>query len=155
MILDLRDRDDYEKGHIRGAVSYPAPMLSRAVNPFIPEILEYSNKEPDRIIVVYDANERLASPAGNQFFEKGVDNVFVLTGGLRALVEEFPEVIDGEIPRPPSPTGSHLSTARSRAASSAYRGVGGGAARQTPRFGSQMSAFSASPSTKSSAGAWR
>lgn len=52
------------------------------MNPFTPEILEYRNREPQqRIILVYDMEEKNAAAAANIFFEKGVDNIFVLSGG--------------------------------------------------------------------------
>ena len=43
------------------ALSYPAPMLHRSVNNFTPEILAYANKEPERIIIIYDDDERIAT----------------------------------------------------------------------------------------------
>jgi centrosomal protein CEP41 len=60
LLLDLRDPDDFQQCCILGAYSYPAPALSRSVNNFSAEILEYKNKEPDRIIIVYDYDERIA-----------------------------------------------------------------------------------------------
>mmetsp|Transcript_17219 Transcript_17219/g.55142 ORF Transcript_17219/g.55142 Transcript_17219/m.55142 type:complete len:144 (+) Transcript_17219:535-966(+) len=99
-------------------MSYPAPLLTRAVNPFSAEILQYSNKEPERIIVIYDGADTTAVHTGNLFFEKGVDNVFVLTGGLAELAGMYPELIDGQLPPPPpTPSMSQISNAsyRSRA----------------------------------------
>mmetsp|Transcript_17225 Transcript_17225/g.55162 ORF Transcript_17225/g.55162 Transcript_17225/m.55162 type:complete len:240 (+) Transcript_17225:172-891(+) len=118
LLLDLREREEYEKNHIHGAMSYPAPLLTRAVNPFSAEILQYSNKEPERIIVIYDGADTTAVHTGNLFFEKGVDNVFVLTGGLAELAGMYPELIDGQLPPPPpTPSMSQISNAsyRSRA----------------------------------------
>lgn len=62
------------------AVSYPARKLSRAVNALSPEILAFMNAE-QRIILVYDWDERIAAPAANLLFEKGADNVVLLSGG--------------------------------------------------------------------------
>ncbi len=55
-------------------------MLSRAVNPLSPEILDFMNAE-QRIILLCDWDERIAVPAANLLFEKGADNVVVLSGG--------------------------------------------------------------------------
>lgn len=109
LLLDVRDNDEHAKSHIQDALCYPAPMLSRSCNNFTPEILAFSNKEPEKIIIIYDLDERVAVPAGNLFFEKGVDNVFLLSGGLRALSVDYPELIEGELPRPPSPCPTHAS----------------------------------------------
>lgn len=98
LLLDLRDPDAYAKNHIRGAESYPAPTLTRAMNNFTSSILSFANKEPERIIVVYDDDERTAVSTANLFYEKNVDNVFVITGGLNALAVGHPELIEGELP---------------------------------------------------------
>ena len=105
LLLDLRDAVEFEKNRVRGATSYPAPMISRTMNPFSPEILEYSNQEPRKIIVIYAGNEKVAKTAGGLFFEKGVDNVFVLSGGIGAMWLECPDMIEGAAPavtRPPT-----------------------------------------------------
>uniref|UniRef100_A0A061S6Y0 Centrosomal protein CEP41 n=1 Tax=Tetraselmis sp. GSL018 TaxID=582737 RepID=A0A061S6Y0_9CHLO len=78
------------------AKNYPARMLSRAMHPFTPEILDYSNREPERIIVIYDLDERIVLNAGNLFFEKGIDNVFVLSGGMKKLAKDAPWFIEGK-----------------------------------------------------------
>eukprot|EP00242_Pyramimonas_sp_CCMP2087_P008364 CAMPEP_0198212006 /NCGR_PEP_ID=MMETSP1445-20131203/25470_1 /TAXON_ID=36898 /ORGANISM="Pyramimonas sp., Strain CCMP2087" /LENGTH=188 /DNA_ID=CAMNT_0043886377 /DNA_START=213 /DNA_END=776 /DNA_ORIENTATION=+ len=107
LLLDMRDAEDYQVCHLNSAMSYPLPMLHRSVNNFTIEILSYANKEPERIIIVYDSDERIATQGANLFFEKGTDNVFVLTGGLNKFAAEFPELVEGEVPqRARSPTGS-------------------------------------------------
>ncbi|KAK9829840.1 hypothetical protein WJX72_008187 [[Myrmecia] bisecta] len=115
LLLDLRDEDAFEAFHLTGAVSYPARMLSRAMNPFTPEILAFRN-HPKNIIIVHDLDERIAAPAANLMFEKGVDNVYLLTGGLHAVVARCPELLEGpSIPQPPrrSSRDSRNATARS------------------------------------------
>jgi centrosomal protein CEP41 len=62
-------------------MSYPARLLSRAIHPLSNEVLEYANAE-DRAIVVYDWDERTAASAANLMFEKGVENVILLSGGV-------------------------------------------------------------------------
>ena len=99
LTLDLRGEEDFERFRIVGAVSYPVALLSRAVNPFISEILEYANKEPWRIIVIYHEHERVAVNAANLFFEKGLDNDFMLHGGVVDFVRELPNMVAGDIPR--------------------------------------------------------
>jgi rhodanese-related sulfurtransferase len=59
LLLDLRDPADFQQCCILGALSYPAPALSRSVNNFTTEILEFRNRT-DRMIIVYDYDERIA-----------------------------------------------------------------------------------------------
>ena len=66
------------------AASYPARLLSRAVNPLSNEVLEHVNAE-DSIIVLYDWEGNTAGPACALLSEKGVENVMLLHGGEQLL----------------------------------------------------------------------
>ena len=63
-------------------MNYPIRLLSRQCNPFTTEILAYINGAPQKIIVLSDLDEHMACTAGNSFYEKGVDNVFIVSGGM-------------------------------------------------------------------------
>lgn len=101
LILDVREREDYEKCHILSAVHYPPTKLSHATNPYTPEILAFKNKE-NKVIVLYDLDEEVvvARKVGNVFFEKGCDNVVIISGGLKEFVQNFSHLILGESPVP-------------------------------------------------------
>eukprot|EP00038_Savillea_parva_P006211 m.162332 g.162332 ORF g.162332 m.162332 type:complete len:347 (+) comp12177_c0_seq1:49-1089(+) len=114
LVVDLRDPEDYERCHIRGAINFPASMLSRAQNHWSPEMYGYINKH-DRMIVVYDLDEKIATRAAETFVQRGVDNVFLLSGGLRVLCEKIPDgIVVGELP------GSERVKARSMSSGTAY-----------------------------------
>ena len=172
LLLDLREEEEFEKCHIEGAVHYPAPMLSRSVNPFIPQIYEFvrfliitifprlrkrrrriskyhfiyciviirstkplpsspslistNNAQRNRdgkIIVLYDMDEKISVPAGNQFFEKGFDNVCILSGGLREFAEQFRESVTGLPPSPRAFSVSGMSSSSSSARRSSLTSV--------------------------------
>nr|KAF6267236.1 centrosomal protein 41 [Pipistrellus kuhlii] len=80
LLLDVRDRDSYQQGHIVGAYSYPIATLSRTMNPYSNDILEYKNAH-GKIIILYDDDERLASQAATTMCERGFENLFMLSGG--------------------------------------------------------------------------
>ncbi|NXO21887.1 CEP41 protein, partial [Cisticola juncidis] len=109
LLLDVRDRDAYEQCHIVGAYSYPIATLSRTMNPYTNDILEYKNAH-GKIIIVYDNDERLASQAATTMCERGFENLFMLSGGLKVLAQKIPEgLITGTFPlscQPAAPTGS-------------------------------------------------
>ncbi|NXK91291.1 CEP41 protein, partial [Formicarius rufipectus] len=90
LLLDVRDRDAYEQCHIVGAYSYPIATLSRTMNPYTNSILEYKNAH-GKIIIVYDNDERLASQAATTMCERGFENLFMLSGGLKVLAQKIPE----------------------------------------------------------------
>ncbi|NXC42774.1 CEP41 protein, partial [Penelope pileata] len=109
LLLDVRDRDAYDQCHIVGAYSYPIAMLSRAVNPYTNSILEYKNAH-GKIIILYDDDERLASQAATTMCERGFENLFMLSGGLKVLAQKIPEgLVTGSFPiscQVAAPTGS-------------------------------------------------
>ncbi|XP_036295336.1 centrosomal protein of 41 kDa isoform X1 [Pipistrellus kuhlii] len=98
LLLDVRDRDSYQQGHIVGAYSYPIATLSRTMNPYSNDILEYKNAH-GKIIILYDDDERLASQAATTMCERGFENLFMLSGGLKVLAQKFPEgLMTGSLP---------------------------------------------------------
>lgn len=107
LLLDVRDRDEYDRCHIITAHSFPISSLSRTMNPYSKEVLEYKNAA-GKIIIVYDEDERIASQAATMMCERGFENLFMLSGGLKVVGQKFPgSLLTG--PLPPhcvSPTGS-------------------------------------------------
>ncbi|XP_050181413.1 centrosomal protein of 41 kDa [Myiozetetes cayanensis] len=98
LLLDVRDRDAYEQCHIVGAYSYPIATLSRTMNPYTNSILEYKNAH-GKIIIVYDDDERLASQAATTMCERGFENLFMLSGGLKVVAQKIPEgLVTGMLP---------------------------------------------------------
>ncbi|NXX83073.1 CEP41 protein, partial [Urocolius indicus] len=98
LLLDVRDRDAYDQCHIVGAYSYPIATLSRTMNPYTNNILEYKNAR-GKIIILYDNDERLASQAATTMCERGFENLFMLSGGLKVLAQKIPEgLITGSFP---------------------------------------------------------
>lgn len=47
--------------------------------------------------MIYDLGEELACGVGELFFEKGFDNVFVLTGGLKHFAKHNSKLVKGEM----------------------------------------------------------
>ncbi|KAM9247233.1 centrosomal protein of 41 kDa isoform 2-T2 [Leptosomus discolor] len=98
LLLDVRDQDAYDQCHIVGAYSYPIAMLSRTMNPYTNSILEYKNAH-GKIIILYDNDERLASQAATTMCERGFENLFMLSGGLKVLAQKIPDgLITGSLP---------------------------------------------------------
>ncbi|XP_042352639.1 centrosomal protein of 41 kDa [Plectropomus leopardus] len=98
LLLDVRDRDEYDRCHIISAHSFPIAMLSRTMNPYTKDVLEYKNSA-GKIIIMYDEDERIASQAATIMCERGFENLFMLSGGLKVIAQKFPEgMTTGSIP---------------------------------------------------------
>ncbi|KAI6650981.1 Centrosomal protein of 41 kDa B [Oopsacas minuta] len=90
LLLDVRESVDYEQCHITSAQNFPIANLSKSCNYFTREIFLYKNK-PGKIIVLCDMDESIAPLAATLFIQKDVDNVFMLSGGMRVLYRTFYE----------------------------------------------------------------
>ncbi|TGZ61841.1 hypothetical protein CRM22_007760 [Opisthorchis felineus] len=98
LLLDLREREEFDACHIITAQSYPIAMLSRSVNFETADMLAFRNK-PGRIIIVYDEDERLAPRGATTLVQRGYCNIFLLSGGLKLAWKHFPQgLIIGEMP---------------------------------------------------------
>merc|ERR1711988_690212 len=120
LLLDLRDEAEFDACHINTAIPYPHTQLTHSTNYFSAEIYRYKNR-PDRMTIIYDDDERIAAPAGKLFVERGVENVYVLTGGLRKFCEKHEEFVDRIIPEYPESSPPTAKTARSKTGSSTSR----------------------------------
>ena len=47
-------------------------------------------------IVVYHTDERNGIPIAKLFYDKGFDNIFLVSGGIEEFVAQFPEFCEGE-----------------------------------------------------------
>ncbi|TSS60366.1 Centrosomal protein of 41 kDa [Bagarius yarrelli] len=87
--------------------SFPITNLSRTMNPYTKNVLDYRNVQ-GKIIILYDEDERIASQAAETMCQRGFDNLFMLSGGLKVIAQRFPEgMTTGSFPTSclPAPTG--------------------------------------------------
>jgi centrosomal protein CEP41 len=104
LILDVREVDYFNDYHILQARSFPYTMLRR--DQMHPEIYRFRNK-PETLIIVCCDDEKLSRESAKVLVDRGVDNVFLLTGGILDFAYEFPQFIEGSAPAPPkSATGA-------------------------------------------------
>ena len=54
----------------------------------------YKNKE-DKVIVVYHFDEKPGMQYTTELFEKGYDNLFLVSGGIEGFAQEIPEGLEG------------------------------------------------------------
>ncbi len=92
ILLDLRDEDEYKKYHIREAISFPAPNISR--DKIFSQLLRFKN-HTDKIIAVYMHDERSGTHYAKLLHEKGFDNVYLLTGGIEGFLETNYDLVEG------------------------------------------------------------
>ena len=87
LLLDMREEDEYFKWHIKEAINFPAPNMHR--DKTFAQLLPFKNAA-DKLIVVYMNDERQGTIYAKALFEKGFDNVYLLTGGIEKFLEACP-----------------------------------------------------------------
>jgi centrosomal protein CEP41 len=92
ILLDLRDEDDYKQFHIREAISFPAPNISR--DKVFAQLLRFKNHS-DKIIAVYMNDERNGTHYAKLLHEKGFDNVYLLSGGIESFLTTHYDLVEG------------------------------------------------------------
>lgn len=95
LILDVREAREYNTCHLLHAKSYPYTLIRR--DQYIPEIYQFRNKE-ESLIIVYCDDERISRDTAKTLVDRGIDNVFLLEGGLREFVFSYPAFVEGDIP---------------------------------------------------------
>lgn len=79
-------------------MNYPSYLLNQ--DKIIPELFRFKNKE-NKLIIIYHSDERNSVPIGQQFFEKGYTNVYILSGGIEKFLEDFTPLVEGDqVPTP-------------------------------------------------------
>merc|ERR1719446_307311 len=128
MILDVRPFEKYEECHVFGARHYDPTQLSKATNNFPREL--YYFKGPmggDKMVVLYDEDGQGMQDIANTFVERGVENTYVISGGLLGVAYRCPHLLMGEGPSEEAvASGLGLKPERPPQALQAYHASGGG-----------------------------
>jgi centrosomal protein CEP41 len=99
VLLDVREEDEYEKYHIKEAISFPAPNILR--DRILPQVFRLKNVK-GKFIILYAVEERSGVDAARKFAERDYENVYLLSGGLEKFSLSFPHLITGTLPPSPS-----------------------------------------------------
>lgn len=75
LLLDVRTKDEYNSGHIKGAKLIPVQLLTGMID----EIAEYSGKK----VLVYCAVGGRSSKASGMLQEKGFKTIYNMDGGIQ------------------------------------------------------------------------
>jgi len=95
LLLDVRSFEEFQMFHLKDALCFPLINLNQ--DKIIVELYRFKNAAGKRI-VVYDEGEAIAAQAATKLCEKGFDNCFVLTGGLKKLAKEYVHLLEGDVP---------------------------------------------------------
>jgi len=103
IIFDLRSREEFNQCHILQARNHPAILLNQ--DKMTAEMFNYKNKE-GQLIILYDNDTTVACQAAHTMVIRGFDNTYILSGGLYAFSERYPQYIEGTAPIRPNSTSS-------------------------------------------------
>lgn len=99
LLLDVRSFDRYQECHLFGARHYDPVQLTKATNNFPRELYYYRGPMGgDKMIVLYDHDGKGVQAIANTFVERGVENTYVLSGGLLGAAYRCPQILVGQPP---------------------------------------------------------
>jgi len=75
------------------AINYPAPNIKR--DKVFPLLLKFKNA-PDKKIIIYNFDERTGVPIAKMFYDKGYDNIYLMSGGIEEFVHTYHDLVEGE-----------------------------------------------------------
>lgn len=95
LILDMRSEGEFAKGHLLHARSFPHTLLRR--DQLHSDVYQFRNKE-EHLIILYCDKEEMSRDAAKIMVDRGIDNIFLLTGGLHEFVSRHSHRMEGEMP---------------------------------------------------------
>jgi rhodanese-related sulfurtransferase len=75
LLLDVRTKDEYKEGHIKGAKLIPVQVLSGMID----EITDYREKK----VIVYCRSGKRSLKASSLLQEKGFKTIYNMDGGIK------------------------------------------------------------------------
>jgi centrosomal protein CEP41 len=108
LILDAREEENFDSCRILHARSFPHSHLRR--DQLHKDVYKFKNKV-EHLIIVYCNDERISKDYAKLLVDRGIDNVYLLTGGLNEFASEYIQFIEGiPLDLPGSRSGSKAST---------------------------------------------
>ncbi|OAF71201.1 Centrosomal protein [Intoshia linei] len=92
LLLDVRNKNEFDAIHIRTAQNFPLSLLSRANHFETNEMRNYKNKE-NAVIIICDYDESLAPKVAETLYQRGYDNIVMLSGGLKVTRKLFRDIM--------------------------------------------------------------
>ena len=86
------EESEYLEYHIKESICFPAPNVTR--DKIIPELYWFWNKD-DKLIIIYMYDERSGTAAAKLLYEKGYDNVYLLSGGIEEFLFKYDHLVEG------------------------------------------------------------
>ena len=99
LILDVREPHQFASCHLLHAHNYPFTMMRRDLT--LPELTAFKNKE-NMLIIIYCDDERISRDAAKLHVDRGIDNIFLLSGGMMEFAEDYPEYAEGYVSKNPT-----------------------------------------------------
>lgn len=91
LLLDLRSAEEFAVSHIKNSLSFPAVNIQRDL---VFSKLSIFKNRVDKMVVVYHEDERQGILASRIIYEKGFDNLYLLSGGFCIFGRTHPEYIE-------------------------------------------------------------
>ena len=92
LLVDLREPEEFEEFRIKESINMPYYQISRDK---YPNDMYMMKNQTDKMIICYGLDERSSTASCQLLFQKGFDNIYMLTGGIEEFVKSYAEYCEG------------------------------------------------------------
>lgn len=92
ILIDMREESEFEKYRIKDAVNFPSVLIPR--DKFPQQMYALKNR-PDKLIIVYHCDDKNGVDVAKALYEKGFDNIYMLSGGIEDFYQKYPDLCAG------------------------------------------------------------
>jgi len=92
LLVDMREKDDYNQWHIKDAVHFS--YIAMRQDKTFPELLNFRNKA-EKYIVIYMGDERQGIQVADAIVDRGYENTYLLTGGIEKFLPSYESLVEG------------------------------------------------------------
>jgi rhodanese-related sulfurtransferase len=82
LVVDVREAEEFHRGHIPGALLVPRGILENAADTHCPARVDKLCGARDRTIIVCSRNNARSALAADTLQQMGFENVYLLVGGI-------------------------------------------------------------------------
>ena len=92
LLIDLRDKQEYDAWHIKEAFNFPLMLINQ--DKTFPQLHKVKNKA-DKVIIVYANDEKNGIIGAKTMSDRGYENCCLLNGGIEKFIVNFESLVEG------------------------------------------------------------
>lgn len=93
VLVDVREADEHAQWSIQQSVNSPFTLMMQ--DKWNQQMVGFKNKM-DKLIIIFHLDEKSGIRVANHLFQKGYDNIYLLSGGVEEFTQECSHLVQGD-----------------------------------------------------------